>query len=165
MNRHISAEAHTGEEHDEDQHVSVEQLQHLVQLLDKSEVSEIEIKRADAGTRLVLRKALMPGAADMQVIAASPVKSEEQAAAERKQTITAQLVGFFHPWTRPGGKAAVSVGDTVKKGQLIGSVQSLNVISEIESLVAGRVAEILVQDGQAVEYGQPLMIVDSVEEA
>src|ERR1044071_1068895 len=135
MNRHNSAKAHTGEEREEDQHVSVEQLQHLVQLLDESEVSEIEIKRADAGTRLVLRKAQMPGTADMRVIAASPAQPGEKVAAETKQTITAQLVGFFHPWIRPGGKAVVSVGDNVKKGQLIGSVQSLNVISEIESQV------------------------------
>src|SRR5690348_1596919 len=128
MNRHISAEkAYTGEEHDEDQYVSVEQLQRLVQLLDKSEVSEIEIKRADAGTRLVLRKAQIQGNADMPMLAVptTSAQPEEQAATETKQTITAQLVGFFHPWIRPGGKAVVSVGDNVKKGQLIGSVQSL----------------------------------------
>jgi biotin carboxyl carrier protein len=57
------------------------------------------------------------------------------------------------------------VGDRVKVGQTLGTIQSLNVLNEVESLVAGRIIEIFVQEGQPVEYGQPLMTIDSSEEA
>ena len=53
----------------------------------------------------------------------------------------------------------------MKVGQVVGTIQSLNVINEVESLVAGRVVEIFVQEGQPVEYGQPLMTIDSSQEA
>jgi len=79
--------------------------------------------------------------------------------------VVATLVGIFHTWSRPKGNALVAVGDLVKIGQPVGTIQSLNVINEVESLVAGKVVEITVQDGQPVEYGQPLMIIDTVEEA
>jgi biotin carboxyl carrier protein len=52
----------------------------------------------------------------------------------------------------------------VKVGQLVGAIQSLNIIYEVETHVGGRVVEILVQDGQPIEYGQPLMMIDDTEE-
>jgi biotin carboxyl carrier protein len=55
----------------------------------------------------------------------------------------------------------VAVGDRVKEGQLVGTIQSLNVLNEVETSVAGRVVEIHVQDGQPVEYGQLLMTIDT----
>jgi biotin carboxyl carrier protein len=57
------------------------------------------------------------------------------------------------------------VGDVVKVGQRVGTIQSLNVLNEVETQVAGRVVEIFVRDGQPVEYGQQLMTIDSAEEA
>ncbi len=152
--------------------ISVEQLRHLVQLLDQSDVSEIELKRASEGMRLVLRKAKAPesinvlaqpltmpatnGAADM---------SSKPTPAEAKQTVVAPLVGIFHVWAKPKGGALVAVGDKVKAGQLVGTISSLNVINEVETSKAGRVVEILVQEGQAVEYGQPLMFIETAEGA
>ena len=59
----------------------------------------------------------------------------------------------------------MAVGDRVKAGQLVATIQSLNVLNEVESPIAGRVTELLVQDGQAVEYGQPLMVIDNKEGA
>ena len=55
------------------------------------------------------------------------------------------------------------MGDRVKAGQLVGTIESLNVLNEVETSVAGRVVEVLVQDGQPVEYGQALMAIDSSE--
>jgi len=78
--------------------------------------------------------------------------------------VVAPLVGVFHSWAKPKGKPVVVVGDHVKIGQMVGTIQSLNVISEVESPVAGRVAELLVLDGQPVEYGQPLVVIDTLEE-
>ena len=150
--------------------VSVEQLQRLVHLLDGSDVSEIEVKRADTGMRLVLRKAKAHGQAgsgDYQIVT-PPVAGAGSAVltspVEKKHTVTASLVGIFHSWAKPKTAPLINVGDHVKVGQVLGTIQSLNVLNEVESLVAGRVVEIFVQHGQPVEYGQPLMTIDSSEE-
>lgn len=148
--------------------VSVEQLQRLVRLLDRSDVSELELKRAGDGTRLVLRKAkatdALSAVAATSLIASADIASATEAvvaAIETKKVIVAPLVGLFHPWAKPRGKALVAVGDRIKVGQLVATIESLNVINEVESTVAGRIVEILVQDGQPVEYGQPLLTVES----
>lgn len=147
--------------------IDIEQLRDLVRLLDRSEVSELEIKQADGGTRLVLRKAKAPEGSSVPLAAPTPVVMPEQPPAgpkETRHTVVAPLVGIFHTWARPEGKALVSPGDTVRVGQRVGTIQSLNVLNEVESGIAGRVSEILVHDGQPVEYGQPLMTIESVEE-
>jgi acetyl-CoA carboxylase biotin carboxyl carrier protein len=152
--------------------ISIEQLDRLVRLIDRSDVFELELKQPGAGTRLVLRKARaaesngQPTAASAGVpFAEAQPLSSTSAQGETKHIITAHLVGFFHVWAKPRGGALVAVGDRVKTGQLVATIQSLNVINEVESTVAGRVVEILVQDGQPVEYGQHLMVLDSAEGA
>lgn len=148
--------------------IEIEQLRDLVQLFDRSEVSELEVKQASGGTRLVLRKAKAPEGSGGQVATPAPLIMQEELPAgpkETRHTVVAPLVGIFHTWARPEGKALVSSGDRVKVGQRVGTIQSLNVLNEVESGIAGRVSEILVHDGQAVEYGQPLMTIESVEEA
>ena len=67
-------------------------------------------------------------------------------------------------WGKPAGGVLVTVGDQVKAGQLVATIESLNVINEVETPIAGRFVEILVQEGQPVEYGQPLMVIDSAGE-
>jgi len=152
--------------------VSIEQLRRLVRMLDESDVSEISVERADEGMRLVMRKAQaqdggIQGNAAYQW--AEGLEEElalsEIEAGETRNTITASLVGIFHSWAKPKGKSLVAVGDLVKIGQRVGTLQSLNVMNEIETTIAGRVVEILVEEGQAVEYGQQLMVIDSSEEA
>ena len=154
--------------------VSIGQLRHLIQLLDASDVSEIEVNRAEEGLRLVMRKARalesgVAGVAAAAVYQVADVVDEafenESVPVESRHTITAPLVGIFHTWAKPKGKALVSVGDHVKVGQRVGTIQSLNVLNEVETTIAGRVVEVLVQEGQAVEYGQHLLVIDSSEEA
>ncbi len=166
-----SKEASTGKlsrANDSTRVISIEQLQHLVRLLDSSDVSELELKRAAEGIRLVLRKVKLPensdqspgsqyvrptsNAADNVAPAASPKETEHK--------VVAPFVGTFHVWAKPKGGTLVAVGDRVKAGQLVGTIQSLNVLNEVETSVAGRVVEIFVQDGQPVEYGQLLMTID-----
>lgn len=152
--------------------LSTAQLQHLVHLLDRSNVSEIEVKRPQEGMHLVLRKvkaSSQPVVDDYQVLASSlngtaNVEHEPPASVTTRHTVNASLVGVFHAWAKPKGKPVVTIGDHVKVGQLVGTIQSLNAISEVETHVAGRVAEFLVRDGQPVEYGQHLVIIDSSEE-
>ena len=171
-NRQYSQEPSVGKSGHSEQ-VDTAQLQHLVHLLDESDVSELEVKRPQERMRLVLRKvkATTQHASDeYQVPAASLngtalVEHEDAvASADTRHTVIAPLVGIFHSWAKPKGKPVVAIGDSVKIGQMVGTIQSLNVTSEVESPVAGRVAELLVQDGQPVEYGQHLVIIDSSEE-
>jgi acetyl-CoA carboxylase biotin carboxyl carrier protein len=166
-----SKEASTGKlsrANDSTRVISIEQLQHLVRLLDSSDVSELELKRAAEGIRLVLRKVKLPESSD-QSLGSQYVRPTSNAAdnvapaASSKETehkVVAPFVGTFHVWAKPKGGTLVAVGDRVKAGQLVGTIQSLNVLNEVETSVAGRVVEIFVQDGQPVEYGQLLMTID-----
>ena len=166
--------AHTNDGNQDASLISIEQLQRLVRLLDHSDVSELELTRAEEGSRLVLRKAKasepvrqpieaalngqMPGPAGGTQIP-GPVSTPMPV--ETKRVITAHLVGIFHRWAKPRGGVLVAVGDHIKAGQLVGTIESLNVINEVESAYAGEVVEILVQEGQPVEYGQHLIVIDS----
>lgn len=155
---------------DTDEHINREQLQRLVHMLDTSDVSEIEVKRAEDGLRLVLRKAKATQGSELNgqmIMATTAARELEQSvvAASTLHTVAASLVGIFHSWAKPKGGSLVAVGDRVKAGQLVATIQSLNVMNEVESPVTGRVIDILVQDGQAVEYGQQLMVIDSKEGA
>jgi acetyl-CoA carboxylase biotin carboxyl carrier protein len=152
--------------------ISVEQLQHLVQLLDRSDVSELEFRRPEEGMRLLLRKVKpsennghQGGAAFVSQTIVTPSDNSLTVPislpTETKHSITSHLVGVFHVWAKPRGGALVAVGDRVKVGQLVGTIESLNVINEVESSFAGRVVEIFVQEGQSVEYGQKLMTIDT----
>jgi acetyl-CoA carboxylase biotin carboxyl carrier protein len=167
-NRQYSQEPLEKSEHFE--RVDTTQLQRLVHLLDESDVSELEVKRPQEGVRLVLRKvkATAQHATDeYQVLASSlngTASMEQEDAVDTKHIVIASLVGIFHSWAKPKGKPVVAIGDRVKIGQVVGTIQSLNVTSEVESPVAGRVTELLVQNGQPVEYGQHLLIIDSSEE-
>ncbi len=166
-----SYDIESNSQHESREHISVEQLQRLVQLLDQSDVSEIELKRAIEGTRLVLRKAKASVGVDILAqpmampLVKSPTDSSSPLVVETKHQVVAPLVGIFHTWAKPRGGTLVAVGDKVKVGQLVGTIQSLNVINEVETSKAGRVLDILVQEGQAVEYGQPLMTIDVGERA
>ena len=144
--------------------ISIEQLQRLVQLFDKSDVSELELKRPEDGTHLVLRKAKAPESIghtiEQQYISIPGTPPEKIDPAKTEHQVLAPLVGTFHTWAKPKGGALVAMGDSVKAGQLVGTIESLNVLNEVETTVAGHVMEILVQEGQPVEYGQVLMTID-----
>jgi acetyl-CoA carboxylase biotin carboxyl carrier protein len=160
--------------------ISIEQLQRLVQLLDQSDVTELELERSSEGMHLALRKikapetAQQPGAGQNTQVTVMPAGSAAAPAAGASRSneaekaghqVTSPFVGTFHVWAKPRGGALVAVGDRVKAGQLVGTVQSLNVLNEVETSVAGRVVDMLVHEGQPVEYGQVLMTIDSSDGA
>jgi oxaloacetate decarboxylase alpha subunit/acetyl-CoA carboxylase biotin carboxyl carrier protein len=154
--------------------ISIEQLQRLVRLLDESDVTELELERAAEGIHLALRKVRADESGQVNIgqiaqaaTALTDVMGANADANDVEKTtrnVVAPLVGTFHVWAKPRGGALVAVGDKVKVGQLVGTIQSLNVLNDVETSVAGRVVELLVQDGQPVEYGQVLMTIDSANE-
>ena len=152
--------------------LSIEQLQRLVDLVDSSDVSEVELKRADEDIHLVLRKVKHAGSSEQAI---ATVLSDQHMdvtgstntppTVDTTKPIVAHLVGIFHPWAKPRGGPLVAVGDRVKVGQHVATIESLNVLNEVDSPIAGHVVELLVEDGQPVEYGQRLMLIDSQESA
>ena len=88
-------------------------------------------------------------------LAANPA-SMEASGVSSDQVVTCPLVGTFYSAPSPDAEAFVKVGDTVKKGQVLGIVEAMKLMNEIESDYDGVVEAILVKDGETVEYGQPL---------
>jgi biotin carboxyl carrier protein len=74
--------------------------------------------------------------------------------------VKAHVVGTFHPRLKPEGKILVTVGDLVKAGQIVGTIEALSLLNEVEATVTGCVKEICVHENQPVEYGQILMTID-----
>lgn len=142
---------------DEVECITVEQLQQLVRLLDQSDTLELEVKHGVTKTRLVMRKSRPQ---EEHITVEEPLAFPEKAAESSLYTITSPCVGLFQHCPRPEDKPLAVVGDVVKEGQHVGAVRSMGIPNEVESPVMGRVIEIFVQEGQAVEYGQPLMAVE-----
>ena len=124
--------------------------------------------KTDKQTKIVAASApVMPAAgpavltAPQEMVAAS-VPAAAPAAAETEEEIPAgnivksPLVGTFYNAPSPDAEPFVKEGDTVKKGQVLGIVEAMKLMNEIESDYDGKIAEICVENGQAVEYGQPL---------
>ena len=137
--------------------ISVDQLRSLVRLVDESDTTELEVKHAVAKTRIVLRKARSLESGGTHTTASFITEQTASPPEEAQCTIRAALVGTFHTWVKVKERHLVIVGDMVEKGQPVGIIQSLDIPNEVDSPVTGRVVEILVQDGQPVEYGQPLV--------
>jgi acetyl-CoA carboxylase biotin carboxyl carrier protein len=149
--------------------LSVAELRQLISLMSSSDIEEITIEHAAHGLHLTLRKpapvaistsALSPESDPMDGYDyAEPAPAMEESPRERTVDVRASLVGIFRAAPRPG-KPAIKAGDAVKEGQAVAAIEALNVLNEVEIEAAGRVKEILVDDGQAVEYGQVLMVVE-----
>lgn len=148
--------------------LSVAELRQLISLMEHSDIEEITIEHEADGLRLTLRKpapatldsaataALVEPADGATSLALEPAPDVDDTAGALE--IQSTLVGFYRAVAKRGAKA-LAPGDNVKEGQIIGAVEALNVLNEIESPAAGQVKKILVDDGEAVQYGQVLMLV------
>ena len=145
-------------------HISVAEVRQLIALMNTTDLCEIVIERPDDGLRLVLRHTdpvaapAISTAAPLPATVPSPVMQPAQVPDEPAiEAITAPLVGTFHRALRAGQKPLVAVGDIVRAGQIVAGIESLHVMNEVEAGVTGAIIKILVQPGQMVEFGQPLM--------
>ena len=147
---------------------TIGEVRQLIALMNMSDLSEITIERPDVGMRLVLRRAteavavtatpaLSSTGAPLSAASAPTATPAEVVPAERTY-VTAPRVGIFYAAMSDKQKPLVKVGDNVREGQVVGAIETLNVMDEVEAESTGRVVEILVQPGQAVEYGQQLMV-------
>ena len=153
--------------------MDLRKLKTLIDLISESNISELEITEADGKVRIVKSDGHV--AASTQYVAAPPVMAAPQAAAPtqvaapaaapttvsaRGYTIKSPMVGTFYRSSSPGSKPFIELGQTVKEGDAICIIEAMKIMNEIEADKAGTVIEILCENGQAVEYGQPLFIVE-----
>lgn len=135
-----------------------------------SETGLTEISLEDGEQAITLRKDVIVSAAP-QVVAsapsapastpsAQPAASAPAAPAKKGTPITSPMVGTFYKSPSPDAAPFVSVGDTVKNGDVVCIVEAMKMMNEIKAEVAGKVLEICVEDGQPVEFGQVLMYVE-----
>ncbi|WP_020204291.1 MULTISPECIES: acetyl-CoA carboxylase biotin carboxyl carrier protein [Cupriavidus] len=151
--------------------MDLRKLKTLIDLVAESGISELEVTEGEGKVRIVKAppqvvaapmamqpmQALPPAAA----APAAAVASAEPAAPQLPSghVVTSPMVGTFYRAPSPGAAAFVNVGDTVKEGQTVCIIEAMKLLNEIESDKAGVIKEILVENGQAVEYGQPLFII------
>ena len=155
--------------------MDMRKLKTLVDLVSESNISELEITEAEGKVRIVKAgygvptTMMMPSPAHMMApvapaVAPEPAASAAAPAAEAPEptghVVKSPMVGTFYRSSSPGGKPFVDVGSAVKEGDAICIVEAMKIMNEIEADMAGTVSKILVENGQAVEYGQPLFIIE-----
>ncbi len=148
--------------------MDLRKLKTLIDLVSESNISELEITEADGKVRIVKAE---PAAAPMQYApapmtvaapVASPVAAVEAAAVpvETGHAVKSPMVGTLYRSANPGSKPFVEVGDAIKEGDPICIIEAMKIMNEIEADKSGTVARILCENGQAVEFGQPLFIIE-----
>jgi acetyl-CoA carboxylase biotin carboxyl carrier protein len=160
--------------------MDIRKIKKLIELLEESGIAEIEIKEGEEAVRISrmptgpaaqLQTYAMPAApAPMMApaaaaAAAAAAPAEAPAAAGRaarpnEHVITAPMVGTFYSAPSPGAKAFVEIGDEVKVGQVLCIIEAMKMMNQIESDKAGRVTSIMARNGDPVEFGQPLFVVE-----
>jgi len=153
--------------------MDLRKLKTLIDLVSESNVSELEITEAEGKVRIVkAMPAVMPAPITYSMPSVAPaapsaqvveVASPAAAAAPAQPAghmVKSPMVGTFYRASAPGAKPFVEIGDTVKEGDTICIVEAMKILNEIEADKSGTVTQILVQNGQAVEYGQPLFAIE-----
>jgi acetyl-CoA carboxylase biotin carboxyl carrier protein len=152
--------------------MDLRKLKTLIDLVSDSNIAELEITEADGKVRIVKSSPVVTVAQAAPVLAAAPVVTAAAAApvaaapapaaaAEISgHVIKSPMVGTFYRASSPGAKPLADVGQTVKEGQALCIIEAMKIMNEIESDHAGTVTKVLVENGQAVEFGQPLFIIE-----
>ena len=141
--------------------MDLRKLKTLIDLVSESNVSELEITEAEGKVRIVkgggaVAQQYIP-AAPMQMQPVAPAQVAPAAVAEAEgHSVKSPMVGTFYRASSPGAKAFVEVGSEVKEGETLCIVEAMKILNEIESDKSGVVKRILAENGQAVEFGQPL---------
>jgi acetyl-CoA carboxylase biotin carboxyl carrier protein len=148
--------------------MDLRKLKTLIDLVSESNISELEITEAEGKVRIVKADPRIPAPAPTSVgapslptpVVASPPSVEAPPPPAAGNPVKSPMVGTFYRSATPGGKPLVEVGDKVQAGQAVCIIEAMKIMNEIESDHAGTVTQVLVEDGRAVEFGQPLFIVE-----
>ena len=155
--------------------MDVRKVKKLIDLIENSEIAEIEIKEGEESVRISKASAvapiiqaaapmaaapLTPAAAPPAQIATTPDNSEPDSGIPIGHQITSPMVGTFYRSSSPGTPPFVEVGDSVSAGDTLCIVEAMKMLNQIESDKSGTVKAILVNNEEPVEYGQPLIVIE-----
>jgi len=156
--------------------MDLRKLKTLIDLVSESGISELEITEGDGKVRIVKNPAAYaaPAMAPMMVPAQVPVAASSAAAAAPASPgadasapasppghlVKSPMVGTFYRSAQPGAEPFVSVGSVVAEGDTLCIIEAMKLLNEIESDKAGTIKAVLVENGQPVEYGQPLFVIE-----
>ena len=153
--------------------MDIRKVKKLIELLEESGIAEIEISEGEESVRIsrypqggapapIVHYAAPPVAAP---VAAAPVAVAAPAAAapaasKADHTVTAPMVGTYYASASPGAKSFVEIGSEVNVGDTLCIIEAMKMMNQIESDKSGRVTAVLVKNGDPVEFGQPLFIIE-----
>lgn len=155
--------------------MDLRKLKTLIDLVSESNVSELEITEAEGKVRIVKGSPLaaaplvmapvttavpMAAAAPPAPTADTPTAPPAPAANPAEHVVKSPMVGTFYRSASPGAKAFVEVGSPIKQGDTVCIIEAMKILNEIEADKSGTVTKILCDNGQAVEYGQPLFVIE-----
>jgi acetyl-CoA carboxylase biotin carboxyl carrier protein len=152
--------------------MDLRKLKTLIDLVSESNVSELEITEAEGKVRIVKGGPAavqgVPMQVPMQANVAAPAPALAPAAAPaaaapeapKGHVVKSPMVGTFYRASAPGSKSFVEMGSQVKEGDTICIIEAMKILNEIEADKSGTIIEILCENGQAVEYGQPLFVIE-----
>lgn len=147
--------------------MDIRKVKKLMELLEESGMSEIEIKEGEESVK-ISRYGNSPAPSHSFVQQQAPTSLPPVVAAPAivdepstvGQSLTSPMVGTYYSAPSPTAKPFVTIGQHVKQGDTIGIVEAMKIMNQIEAEKSGIVLQILVKDGEAVEFGQPLIIVE-----
>jgi acetyl-CoA carboxylase biotin carboxyl carrier protein len=149
--------------------MDLRKLKTLIDLVSESNITELEIAEADGKVRIVKAGAPAPATSSVPLVShsvqplttmtAAPVV-EETPPEPTGHVVKSPMVGTFYRSASPGSDPFVEIGSTVKSGEAICIIEAMKIMNEIEADAGGTVREILCENGQAVEFGQPLFVVE-----
>jgi acetyl-CoA carboxylase biotin carboxyl carrier protein len=150
--------------------MDIRKVKKLIELLEESGISELEISEGEESVRIsrhprTIMQAPMAAATPMVTIGPPAPATPATAAGEHKprnddHTVTSPMVGTYYSASAPGGKAFVEIGTEIKVGQILCIIEAMKMMNQIESDKAGRITAILAKNGEPVEFGQPLFIIE-----
>ncbi|HEU4591569.1 MAG TPA: acetyl-CoA carboxylase biotin carboxyl carrier protein [Steroidobacteraceae bacterium] len=155
--------------------MDIRKVKKLIELLEESGIAEIEIKEGEEAVRISrmptggvitqAQPAVMqaPPAAAPAPVAAATVASGAPAAPARRaneHVVAAPMVGTFYASASPGAKPFVDIGSEVKEGQVLCIIEAMKMMNQIESDKSGKITAIMATNGDPVEFGQPLFVIE-----
>lgn len=150
--------------------MDIRKVKKLIELLEESGIAELEISEGEESVRISRypKGGLMPAplqyaAAPAPVAVAAPVApaiAAPVAARKDDHAVTAPMVGTFYASSTPGAKAFVDIGSEVNVGDTLCIIEAMKMMNQIESDKAGRVTAVMAKNGEPVEFGQPLFIIE-----
>ena len=145
--------------------MDIKKLKQIVKLLKENDLQEIEME--DNDSRILVKRGggeYVPTALSQPVISTqavpAPTKASEAKAESKYHVITSPMVGTFYNSPSPESPIYVETGQIIAKGQTLCIVEAMKLMNEIEADIKGKIVSILVENGQPVEYGEPLMEID-----